>query len=409
MMPRPLAVRSAAAAFGPLLAATLAAAAGPAPKPDPKPDFSKVPGVVVAHLPAAGRVYIGSPSVAVLDNGDYLVTHDLFGPGSTEHRSAVTRVYRSSDRGATWSRLGDVQGAFWSTVFAHRGAAYLLGTTRHHGDVVIRRSTDGGKTWTDPKDAASGLLRAGEFHCAPVPVVAHAGRLWRGMEDASGGKEWGKRYRAMMMSAPADADLLQAGNWTWSNSLPRDPAWLGGKFNAWLEGNAVVTPDGRIADLLRVDAPLPGGTAALVGVSDDGKTAGFDPASGFVPLPGGSTKFTVRRDPRDGAYWSLANYVPARHSGLRPASVRNTLALLRSADLRTWEVRCVLLHHPDRTKHGFQYPDWLFDGDDLIAVVRTAFDDGLGGAANFHDANFLTFHRIRNFRSLTPKDSVPTE
>jgi hypothetical protein len=373
----------------------------------PKADFAKVPGIVIAHQPAADRVYIGSPSIAVLDNGDYLATHDLFGPKSTEHTSAVTRVFRSTDRGQTWSHVTDIQGAFWSTVFVHKGAVYLMGTTKHHGNAVIRRSSDGGKTWTTPGDRNSGLLREGEYHCAPVPVVVHGGRLWRAMEDAGGGKEWGKRYRAMMMSAPVDADLLQADSWTCSNLLPRDPEWLDGKFNAWLEGNAVVTPDGQVAEILRVDAPLPGGTAALVRVSGDGKAATFDPRTGFLRFPGGATKFTIRRDPRTGAYWSLSNYVPPRHAGARAAATRNTLALIRSADLKEWTVQCILLYHPDPKRHGFQYVDWLFDGDDLIAVCRTACDDGLGGAMNFHNANFLTFHRIKNFRGLTMKHSVP--
>ena len=66
----------------------------------------------------------------------------------------------------------------------------------------------------------------------------------------------------------------------------------------------------------------------------------------------------------------------------------------------------VLLYHPDTATHGFQYPDWQFDGEDLIAVVRTAFDDETGGAHNAHDANYLTFHRWPRFRSLTIADSV---
>ena len=33
--------------------------------------------------------------------------------------------------------------------------------------------------------------------------------------------------------------------------------------------------------------------------------------------------------------------------------------------------------HPDVKNHGFQYVDWLFEGDDLIAACRTAFDDDL--------------------------------
>ena len=51
--------------------------------------------------------------------------------------------------------------------------------------------------------------------------------------------------------------------------------------------------------------------------------------------------------------------------------------------------------------------DWQFEGDDLIAVCRTAYDDGQGGANNNHDANFMTFHRWQNFRTLGSTESVP--
>jgi len=68
--------------------------------------------------------------------------------------------------------------------------------------------------------------------------------------------------------------------------------------------------------------------------------------------------------------------------------------------LKHWTVRAILLQHPDVKLHGFQYVDWQFDGDDLIAACRTAFDDDSDGAHNNHDANFLTFHRWKNFRAL---------
>lgn len=366
----------------------------------PAPPAAKVPGIVITHSPAASGKYIGSPSIAILADGTYLATHDQFGPNSTEHTSAVTRVFRSTDRGQTWTHRSDIQGAFWSTLFEHRGAVYLLGTTSHHGNAVIRRSTDGGATWTSPTDKDSGLLRVGQYHCAPVPIVLHGGRLWRAMEDASNGKKWGQRYQAMMMSAPADADLLKAASWTCSNVLPRNPQWLNGTFNAWLEGNAVVAPDNHVVNILRVDTPGGSGTATLVRISADGTTATFDSKADFLDFPGGATKFGIRRDPKDGAYWSLSNYIPPRHRGGRPAAIRNTLALIHSTNLRDWDVRSIVLYHPDPLKHGFQYVDWLFDGDDILAVSRTAYDDDAGGARNFHDANFLTFHRIKNFRTL---------
>jgi hypothetical protein len=62
-------------------------------------------------------------------------------------------------------------------------------------------------------------------------------------------------------------------------------------------------------------------------------------------------------------------------------------------------------HHPERQRHGFQYVDWLFDGDDLVVVSRTAFDDVEGGAHDYHDANYLTFHRVKDFRSRSMADS----
>ena len=366
---------------------------------------AQVPGVVIDHSPAASGLYVGSPSIAVLPGGDYVASHDFFGPKSNEFQSARTVVFGSADRGKTWKKRSEVQGAFWSSLFVHRGALYLLGPDRHHGNILIRRSQDGGATWTTPKDRNSGLLRDnGEYHCAPMPVLEHAGRLWRAFEWRNPPIAWGINYRAGMLSVAVDADLLQADNWTASNFLPSDRAWNGGDMGAWLEGNAVVAPDGQLVDVLRVQTRSPDEKAAIVRISADGKTAAFDPATGFVHFPGGAKKFTIRFDPKSKLYWTLASIVQQRHRADNPGGIRNTLALTCSPDLKQWTVRCILLYHPDVKKHGFQYVDWLFDGDDLIAACRTAYDDGQGGARNNHDANYLTFHRIKDFRTKTMAD-----
>ena len=368
------------------------------------PDLTRAPGVVIDYSPAASKSYIGSPSIVILPNGSYVASHDFFGPGTKYNRVAV---FISTDRGESWQRRAVVDDLFWPTLFVHRDALYMIGASSRYGHTVIRRSDDGGKTWTKAEDHHSGLLLDdAKYHCAPQPVVVHNGRIWRAMEDAMAGGGWGKHFRAFMMSAPVDADLLRADSWTCSNRLQSDLAWLDGRFNGWLEGNAVVTPEGGIANILRVDDRKAGGQAALVRISQDGKTSTFDPATGFIDFPGANTKFAIRFDPKANCYWALANYVPPRHEGRNKGGTRNTLALTHSPDLRNWKVRCVLLYHPDVKKHGFQYPDWQFDGEDIIAVSRTAYDDGVGGAHNFHDANFLTFHRIGNFRSLTMADSV---
>lgn len=367
-----------------------------------------VPGVVIDHIPAATGVFIGSPSIAVLPDGRYVASHDHFGPQTTEHREALTAVFRSADRGQSWTRVSEIHGAFWSSLFVHRGALYLLGPDRHHGDILIRRSTDGGEHWTTPVDATTGVLRDnGEYHCAPMPVVEHAGRLWRAFEWRNPPVAWGINYRAGVLSAPVDADLLDAASWTSTNFLPSDRTWNNNDMGAWLEGNAVVAPDGRLVDVLRVQTMSPHEKAAIVQISADGRTASFDPATGFVDFPGGAKKFAIRFDPQTELYWSLSSIVHQRHWAEDPGRIRNTLALVCSPDLRQWTVRCILLYHPDTQTHGFQYLDWLFDQDDIIAVCRTAYDDDEGGAHNFHDANYLTFHRFENFRAKTMDDSVP--
>ncbi len=370
---------------------------------------ARVPASVIAHSPAASGRYIGSPSIARLPDGSLVASHDFFGPRSNEYAMATSRVYRSTTSGRSWRPASEILGAFWSSLFVHQGLLYLMGPDRHHGRVLIRRSRDGGKSWTEPRDDRTGVLRPGlEHHGAPVPVVEHDGRLWRAIEWRNPPQAWGIHYRAGVMSAPVGADLLDARAWTTSDFLPSDRAWNDGDMGAWLEGNVVKAPDGSLVNLMRVDTQGLPEKAAWLRIAPDGRSLSFDPASGFVEFPGGAKKFTVRPDPQGGGYWSLATVVPRGwNTAGKPARIRNTLGLVASRDLRHWEVRCHLLHHVDHHNHGFQYVDWLFDGPDLVAACRTASDDPHGGAHNAHDANFLTFHRVRDFRSLRMGDSVP--
>jgi sulfatase modifying factor 1 len=352
------------------------------------PDHSFVPGVIIDHSPAKSRQYIGSPSLAVLPNGHYVASHDFFGPGTKYNRTAV---FCSKDAGKTWEKLTAFDGQFWSTLFVHQGALYIIGTSSENGDAVIRRSTDGGLTWTTPIDENNGLLiEEGDYHCAPVPVVVHKGRIWRAMEDRNPPEGWGTNFRSFVMSAPVDADLLKTDSWTMSNRLRFDQKWPG---RAWLEGNIVITQD-KLVNILRVQCD-DAEKAAVVRISDNGKSVSFDPQRDFIDFFGGSNKFTIRYDRLTERYWSLVN------KQKNPKAYRNVLTLVSSPDLRNWKVESIILYHPESKNHAFQYIDWLFEGEDIIAVSRTAYDDGLGGAHRAHDANYLTFHRIRNFRELT--------
>ncbi len=400
---------------------TAAAAAAAARIPSGPP-----PGVVVAASPDPDRAYIGTPAIVILPDGTYVAAHDFFGKNA--ELTDTTQIFRSRDRGASWAKVATLRGQAWFSLFVHRGALYLHGTASRYGDLTIRRSTDGGRTWTEPRDEKSGRLIRGRFHRAPVPVVVHAGRIWRAVEERINDLPWPLHFASLVVSAPEDADLLDAASWRRTNGTVFEPAWFNGRRPGWLEGNIVVAPDGRLVNLLRVhteprpeDAFAPtGGAAGLpryeVGarceVTADGRTQTFDPARGLFHLPGSQSKFTVRFDPTTRRYWALIQKITAPHEGREwaasPIHQRNVLVLTSSADLRIWrEEGTVLRWRQGEVLAGsdrvaWQYLDWQFDGEDLVAVSRTAW-----GGQSYHNANYLTFHRVPGFRTFSRMPPPP--
>ncbi|MGD8464730.1 MAG: sialidase family protein [Anaerolineae bacterium] len=344
-----------------------------------------LPGVVINHSPAVSGCYIGSPSLVLLPNGEYVASHDFFGPKANHTNHATTLIFVSEDKGQTWQQASVVRPSFWGKLFVHWDQLYLLGTSHEYGDLLLRRSKDGDRTWTTPEGPSTGLLRKGRYHCAPCPILIHKDRIWRSMEMWTG-PNWGD-FEALVMSAPLDAELLAARSWRFSQHLPKQEGFC------WLEGNVLLDPDGKVVNALRTND---GGDdkAAVVSVSGDGRQLSFDREVGFIDMPGGGSKFTIRYDPRTARYWSIVN------KQTNPAAYRNNLVLTSSADLRNWNVETPLLRHADAQNHAWQYVDWQFEGEDIVFVSRTAFDDGLGGAQSAHDANYLTFHRIKDFRDL---------
>ena len=368
--------------------------------------------VQLRHQPEKTHTYLGSPSLVRGPDGALLATHDYFGrgcPKNHEGEESLTSVYRSENNGQTWANITHIENAYWSTLFRHLNSVYLLGVNQQYGSIVIRRSDDGGHTWTHPSDGHSGLLFPGgpfreppNYHCAPVPVVEHEGRIYRAFEDCTP-NIWGAGFQALVISASAGTDLLSAESWTTSNPLPFLPEWIPSSWGhvdrpGWLEGNVVITPSGDLWNILRFNSKPAVDKAAIVRVHDEGRHVTFDPVDDFMVFPGGMTKFTIRRDERSGVYLTLAN----DNTDANSPSQRNILSLCTSDDLRHWQVVARLLEDDTGLPWddslrltGFQYVDWQFDDEDIIFLTRSSYL----GAHNFHDSNRITFHRLRNFRT----------
>jgi hypothetical protein len=163
---------------------------------------------------------------------------------------------------------------------------------------------------------------------------------------------------------------------------------------ATVEGTVVADPDGRLLNMMRFESRDALALCYLVNTEDPEAPLCFDRV---VEFPANRSKFTVRFDGR--RYYSVATrYEVGGARTDRGMYPRNLLSLLVSDDLEEWRVARDLIdyRHADRNKHGFQYVDFFFDGEDILYLCRTA----MNGAADFHDTNYITFHRIKNFRSL---------
>ena len=111
-------------------------------------------------------------------------------------------------------------------------------------------------------------------------------------------------------------------------------------------------------------------------------------------MPCNNSKFTIKYDDVSKKYYSIVTRIDCEERIGR----RNLLSFMSSVDMENWELVCDLIDKRDLDidKTGFQYVDFEFEGEDIIYLCRTAINN----AHNFHDANYQTFHRIKNFRSI---------
>ncbi len=353
------------------------------------------PGIPVVHIPKSSGKYLGTPSIIRLQNGHYLIAHDFFGPACKED---IVHVYLSKNKGKTWTFQSEIKDAFWAGLFAIENEVYFLGVQGSTRNLAIWKSCNNGSTWSLPS-----ILKDGRFHGSSTPVIFHNNRIYKGydnlgIEDKK--KKWMADNKSFVMSAPVSSNLMNPASWTYSDEIKK-PENMDG--TGWLETNAVLGLDGNIKGITRV-ANESGYIAGCYSLKNDSVV---DLTSiRTINFPGGATKFNILWDKRTKKYWSLTNYPSEvqREPKMRAGGMRSVLALTYSDDLINWNLKAIILASDDVKLDGFQYVDWQFEGKDIIFLSRTAFDDSLGGPANFHDSNYITFHRIKNYaKAQTPK------
>lgn len=340
----------------------------------------------------SGR-YLCSPSLVRHPDGYLLASMDVY---ANMHPQNLTLIFRSDDDGESWHYVSELFPCFWGKMFIYEGALYMTGVSTEYGDLLIGRSDDGGVTFTEP----TVLLRGGNgkngeagVHKNPQPLVEFDGRLWLSWEWGA----WKRGYHAASVaSAPLGADLLDAANWSFAEPIKYDPHWPGvpqGESAGNIEGMLTIV-DGELHNIMRYSMDK---LERKWGLAVDYRVNTKDPEAPLeyvccIEYPCNNSKFAIVYDEISKQYISIGSRI---YDGEK-IRARDLLSVLVSEDCRHWRIAWdeIDMRGVDSALIGFQYVSMEIDGDDLIYQCRTA----VNGAHNYHDSNYATFHRIRNFR-----------
>lgn len=342
----------------------------------------------------SGR-YLCSPSIVRHPNGSLLASMDVFEGNRPQN---LTLLFESKDNGKTWHHLSDIFPSFWGRLFIHKDDLYLISTSTEYGDLLIGKSTDGGKTFCQPTVIYRGGCKCDEngIHKNPQPVVRYNHRLWNTLEWGS----WKKGgHSQMVVSIDEDADLLDAGNWLLSKPVPYNENWEGtakGRSAGILEGCAVIGPDGKLYVISRYEirnCEPSYGLAIVFKVDENNPEAPLE-YKRTMKFDGNHSKFIIKRDEKSCMYYSIIARIKDKENN----DARNICSLVKSPDLETWTLVKDIWNYENspKAKVGFQYVDWFFEGDDILMLSRTAMND----AHSFHDSNYSKFFVVKDFRNI---------
>ncbi len=330
------------------------------------------PGILVVEEEGKSVIYASYEVSTILDQ---------------QELATYTVLKKSTDGGASWTTVVDaIPNLRWASPFEDGGIIYLMGSDINTGNALIAKVAANGTY-----DLAIVAQKVNVSGTSPGSVVHANGRIY-------------KAYLAATLSAAEGSDLLKAKSWTLSDKTNAEGMAYYGN-----EGSMVTDGNGKVYQVLHTNKI---NESIVLELSADGKTythlTGTD--NGYVEFPTCVSKNSVVYDENSGRYLSLANIptLAMENSKWGEASgaaerQRNVLALVVSTDLIQWSVAEYILVDREMTNpyystrtHAFQYVDFKIDGNDIVMVVREA----VGYTNTYHDGNYCTFYRIENFRNL---------
>lgn len=392
---------------------------------------------------------LNTPTILRLDGGRLVAASERGGVTSRLEGHWWARICTSDDGGLTWTSRATPR-INQARLFRAGKSIYYLG---HNQDVQIMRSDDRGEHWSEPASLGTGKS---QWYATACNVWHAKGNVYLVMErrvheDNKSGWTIGNLAPVLMRAREQD-DLTSPANWSYASELAFADLIPGYRENSpaldffgvpfftqkfpeanpvspgrpmhpmgWLETNVVqiTDPDHLWFDPAQRTFHLfmrahTGGTgfAAIAQVieNDDGTmTTGLVHApSGrkqlFLPFPGGQMRFHVLKDDRTKLYWLLGTQATdsmtrpealAKDRHQLPNNERTRLVLHFSKNMVDWCFAGLVAIGPGN-RGARHYASMDIDGDDLVILARS----GDERAQSAHNGNLITFHRVRNFRTL---------
>ena len=395
---------------------------------------------VVYRSPDPQSIYVYPSGLAVLPGGRLVAAYYT----SSKITENICYIKTSDDGGRTWVQRAET-GIFLSTMFVSGESVYLIG---QRGNVRIARSDDRGETWSPPCELTSGESWLGY----PQNVWISGGNVYvvSGRRLYNATTAWGvSEISPHLLRGDLSKDLLDPASWTFSSpvkafieyvddktlqslfGVPFYPSFYPDRYYppgirtrsaspvGWTEGNVVQIRDPRhyfydpsgktfhlvmrsntgltnIGSLLKVTENENGTMTTSVEKAPSGKDLLF------IPIPGGQQTFAIHYDEATQLYWMLSTQTTdsmTRGENLTRFGMafdeRVRLQLHFSRNLFDW---CFagLAAMGGSEKEARHCVSMTVDGEDLIFLSRSGDRD----ARDAHNCNLITFHRIKNFRSL---------